>query len=72
MSSSSGGTKIQSLVMIFMGVTGGKLTDCLMMFSMFSLQCLKEDVQRQQEREKELQQRFADFMLDKETFQAKY
>lgn len=69
MSSSSGGTKIQSLVMIFMGVTGGKLTDCLMMFS---LQCLKEDVQRQQEREKELQQRFADFMLDKETFQAKY
>ncbi|XP_017944231.1 cell division cycle 5-like protein isoform X3 [Neopelma chrysocephalum] len=36
------------------------------------LECLKEDVQRQQEREKELQQRFADFMLDKETFQAKY
>uniref|UniRef100_A0A8C3BGH7 Cell division cycle 5-like protein n=1 Tax=Cairina moschata TaxID=8855 RepID=A0A8C3BGH7_CAIMO len=34
------------------------------------LECLKEDVQRQQEREKELQQRFADFMLDKETFQA--
>lgn len=55
--------------MIFMGMTGGKLTGCLMMFS---LQCLKEDVQRQQEREKELQQRFADFMLDKETFQAKY
>lgn len=48
--------------MIFRHVTG-----CL-----FSFQCLKEDVQRQQEREKELQQRFADFMLDKETFQAKY
>lgn len=55
--------------MVFMGVTGGKLIGCLMTFS---LQCLKEDVQRQQEREKELQQRFADFMLDKETFQAKY
>ncbi|XP_048358918.1 cell division cycle 5-like protein isoform X1 [Sphaerodactylus townsendi] len=36
------------------------------------LECLKEDVQRQQEREKELQQRFSEFMLDKETFQSKY
>ncbi|CAI5769085.1 cell division cycle 5-like protein [Lacerta agilis] len=36
------------------------------------LECLKEDVQRQQEREKELQQRFAEFMLDKEAFQSKY
>lgn len=53
---------MQPLLMIFRHVTG-----CL-----FSFQCLKEDVQRQQEREKELQQRFADFMLDKETFQAKY
>ncbi|XP_006000982.1 cell division cycle 5-like protein [Latimeria chalumnae] len=33
---------------------------------------LREDVQRQQEREKELQQRFADLVLEKETLQSKY
>lgn len=33
---------------------------------------LREDVQRQQEREKELQQRFADLVLEKETFQTKF
>lgn len=31
------------------------------------LQALREDVQRQQDREKELQQRFADLLLEKET-----
>ncbi|EDL23431.1 mCG18249, isoform CRA_b [Mus musculus] len=36
------------------------------------LECLKEDVQRQQEREKELQQRYADLLMEKETLQAKF
>uniref|UniRef100_A0A5F8HHZ1 Cell division cycle 5-like protein n=1 Tax=Monodelphis domestica TaxID=13616 RepID=A0A5F8HHZ1_MONDO len=36
------------------------------------LECLKEDVQRQQEREKELQQRYADLLLEKETLKSKY
>ncbi|EGW01338.1 Cell division cycle 5-related protein [Cricetulus griseus] len=35
-------------------------------------QCLKEDVQRQQDREKELQQRYADLTVEKETVQAKF
>lgn len=39
-------------------------------FSLFK--CLKEDVQRQQDREKELQQRYADLMMEKETLQAKF
>lgn len=34
-------------------------------------EALREDVQRQQEREKELQQRFADLMLDKQTLSIK-
>ncbi|KAJ8290542.1 hypothetical protein GJAV_G00014260 [Gymnothorax javanicus] len=34
-------------------------------------EALREDVQRQQEREKELQQRFADLLLEKETFSSK-
>uniref|UniRef100_A0A8C2MJW1 Cell division cycle 5-like protein n=1 Tax=Cricetulus griseus TaxID=10029 RepID=A0A8C2MJW1_CRIGR len=36
------------------------------------LECLKEDVQRQQDREKELQQRYADLTVEKETVQAKF
>lgn len=36
------------------------------------LECLKEDVQLQQEREKELQQRYADLLMEKETLQAKF
>ncbi|KAF4023549.1 hypothetical protein G4228_015447 [Cervus hanglu yarkandensis] len=36
------------------------------------LECLKEDVQRQQEREKELQHRYADLLLEKETLKAKF
>ncbi|XP_074093173.1 cell division cycle 5-like protein isoform X2 [Macrotis lagotis] len=36
------------------------------------LECLKEDVQRQQEREKELQQRYAGLLLEKETSKSKY
>ncbi|XP_022359403.1 cell division cycle 5-like protein isoform X1 [Enhydra lutris kenyoni] len=36
------------------------------------LECLKEDVQRQQEREKELQHRYADLLLEKETLKSKF
>ena len=35
------------------------------------LECLR-DVQRQQEREKALQQRYADLLMEKETLQAKF
>ncbi|XP_030054620.1 cell division cycle 5-like protein [Microcaecilia unicolor] len=35
-------------------------------------ECLKEDVQRQQEREKELQHRYADLMIEKEALQSKF
>ncbi|NP_001096658.1 cell division cycle 5 like S homeolog [Xenopus laevis] len=34
------------------------------------IECLKEDVQRQEERERELQQRFAELMLEKESYEA--
>ncbi|XP_053565570.1 cell division cycle 5-like protein [Bombina bombina] len=36
------------------------------------IECLKEDVQRQEEREKELQQRFAELMMEKEGYISKY
>lgn len=36
------------------------------------LECLKEDVQRQQDREKELQHRYADLLLEKETLKSKF
>ncbi|XP_051780373.1 cell division cycle 5-like protein [Erpetoichthys calabaricus] len=36
------------------------------------LEALREDVQRQQEREKELQQRYADLLLEKETLTIKF
>ncbi|KAE8605364.1 hypothetical protein XENTR_v10015082 [Xenopus tropicalis] len=34
------------------------------------IECLKEDVQRQEERERELQQRFAELMLEKESYES--
>ncbi|XP_006882194.1 PREDICTED: cell division cycle 5-like protein [Elephantulus edwardii] len=36
------------------------------------LECLKEDVQRQQDREKELQNRYADLLLEKENLKSKF
>lgn len=38
----------------------------------FIIQALREDVQRQQDREKELQQRFADLLLEKQTLSQKF
>ncbi|XP_016296631.1 cell division cycle 5-like protein [Sinocyclocheilus anshuiensis] len=35
-------------------------------------EALREDVQRQQDREKELQQRFADLLLEKQTLSQKF
>ncbi|EGV96026.1 Cell division cycle 5-related protein [Cricetulus griseus] len=35
-------------------------------------ECLREDGQRQQDREKELQQRYSDLMMEKETLQARF
>uniref|UniRef100_A0A8C2HFD7 CDC5 cell division cycle 5-like (S. pombe) n=1 Tax=Cyprinus carpio TaxID=7962 RepID=A0A8C2HFD7_CYPCA len=65
--------RLERLLLFFYICDGFNISWChILLIFVVSVQALREDVQRQQDREKELQQRFADLLLEKQTLSQKF